>query len=118
MKMQLIALANDDAIRNKLHEEVWALLLREPHWKTIRNLFNPGFNQDDATNRKWLYDNIFKHKKVLLIDSVLINRDTEAVDFPAFASDYHLSTSYLGRINDKHDQPIYYLYLVQDTADH
>lgn len=107
---QLIALARDNNIRKKLHEETWYLLPNQPEVTIPRNMLYPLFDRDNATNEKWLFEKIYRNKTALLIRVPAMEFSTDSVDFAAFVAKYHLTINFLFTISDINNYPVYFLY--------
>lgn len=112
---QLIALSKDNEVRKKLHDETWYTLVRNPTTKVIRNMFYPFMNREDSENIAWLYETIFKNKKILLISAPSVSPYTDTVDFIEFASQHHIDVKFLTSITDKNEYPIYFLSSAANT---
>jgi len=112
---QLFALAPNNDIRKKIYDHAWYLLTDIEMIKTIRNKMYPQFNRSDSENAEWLYENVFRGKKSLLIYAPYYAESFRSKYFFEFAKKYHLQLDEIDKIYSDNGQLIYVIYTAKDN---
>src|SRR5262249_31797050 len=112
---QLIAFAQNDTVRKKIHPEVWGVVLGDSSSKKMRDYLAPGFYSDDESNMRWMYNRFFKKNHVLIIMYAGYLYSQDADNFFAFAKEYKVELDNINCIYDDSGYPIYMLYSVTNS---